>query len=39
LRVAVDASGAPLDPAGTPYVLIKGNCDLDGDPKSEVPYR
>lgn len=39
LRVEVDSSGAPLDPAGTGYVLINGGCDLDGNPKSEVPYR
>lgn len=35
LRVAVDASGAPLDPSGTPYVLRA--CDVDLDPKSEIP--
>jgi tetratricopeptide (TPR) repeat protein len=36
----VDAgTGAPLDPAGTPYVLIKEECDVDLDPKSVVPYK
>lgn len=38
LRVKVDSNGAPLDPAGTAYVLIDG-CDLEVDPKSEVPHR
>jgi tetratricopeptide (TPR) repeat protein len=33
----VDSSGSPLDPAGTAYVLVKGNCDVDLDPKSVVP--
>jgi hypothetical protein len=36
----VDAlTGAPIDPAGTPYVLVKNGCDVDLDPKSPVPYR
>jgi len=39
LRVEVDSTGAPLDPSGTAYVLISEGCDLDVDPKSEVPYR
>jgi tetratricopeptide (TPR) repeat protein len=32
-------TGAPLDPAGTPYVLVKDGCDVDVDPRSQVPYR
>ena len=32
-------SGAPLDPGGTPYVLVNGGCDVDLDPTSLVPYR
>ena len=36
LRVAVDASGAPLDPSGTPYVLRAGACEVELDPKSEI---
>lgn len=39
LRVEVNSTGAPLDPTGTAYVLISDACDLDVDPKSEVPYR
>jgi len=39
LRVQVDPTGAPLDPTGTAYVLTSEGCDLDVDPKSEVPYR
>lgn len=39
-RLRVDAgTGAPLDPAGTPYVLTRNGCDVDLDPKSAVPYR
>ena len=37
LRVPVDASGAPLDPSGMPYVLRAGACELDLNPKSEIP--
>jgi tetratricopeptide (TPR) repeat protein len=39
LRIAMDSNGAPLDPSGTGYVLIDNGCDLEVDPKSEVPYR
>lgn len=38
LGVSVDSNGAPLDPAGTPY-LLKGNCNVESDWKSEVPYK
>ena len=37
LRVRTDASGAPLDPSGAPYVLVKDECGVNLDPKSEVP--
>lgn len=37
LRIAIDASGAPLDPSGMPYVLRAGTCEVELDPKSEVP--
>ncbi|MBA2703053.1 MAG: hypothetical protein H0U60_04280 [Blastocatellia bacterium] len=37
LRLRRDASGAPLDPAGTPYVLNHAKCEGELDPKSEVP--
>ena len=36
-RIQVDSSGAPLDPAGTPYVLVPDKCDVNVDEKSEVP--
>lgn len=39
LRVPVDSSGAPLDPAGTPYLLVRDKCDVNVDEKSEVPQR
>ena len=37
LRIAVDASGAPLDPSGMPYVLRAGACEVELNPKSEIP--
>jgi tetratricopeptide (TPR) repeat protein len=39
LKIEVDASGAPLDPAGTAYVLVPDKCDVHVDEKSEVPYQ
>src|SRR5215213_104478 len=39
LRVPVNASGAPLDPTGVPYVLKSGTCEIELDPKSEIPAR
>jgi tetratricopeptide (TPR) repeat protein len=39
LRMKLDSTGAPLDPAGTAYVLVDAGCDVNVDPKSEVPYR
>jgi len=39
LRVKVDASGAPLDPSGTAYLLVMDQCVVDLDPKSEVPVK
>jgi tetratricopeptide (TPR) repeat protein len=38
-RLRTDASGTPLDPADTPYALIKGGCDVDLDQRSPVPYK
>ena len=37
LKIKVDPSGAPFDPTGFGYVLLKDKCDVDTDPKSEVP--
>jgi len=37
LRLRVDASGAPLDRSGTPYVLDNTKCEVELDPKSAVP--
>jgi tetratricopeptide (TPR) repeat protein len=37
LRIAVNPSGAPLDPSGAPYLLRAGACEVDLDPKSEIP--
>ena len=39
LRVPVDSSGAPLDPSGVPYVLRAGACEVELDPKSEIPVK
>lgn len=33
----IDHSAAPLDPAGTAYLLNTGSCNVDLDRKSEVP--
>ena len=38
LRIEV-SSGAPLDPADTPYRLVAGGCDVDLDGRSRVPYK
>lgn len=38
LRVEL-TSGAPVDPANTPYRLVGNGCDVDLDPKSAVPFR
>lgn len=39
LGLPIDSNGAPLDPAGTPYALINSTCEVDFDPKSEVPLK
>lgn len=39
LRIPMDQSGAPLDPAGVPYVLRAGTCEVEVDPKSDVPLK
>src|SRR3982751_1920066 len=39
LRVAVDANGAPIDPSGVPYRLVKDGCDVDLDSKTQAPAR
>lgn len=39
-QLRVDAiTGAPVDPAGTPYRLVQNGCDVDLDPRSAVPFR
>jgi hypothetical protein len=35
-RMAIDSTGAPVDPSGTPYVLGT-NCQVQLSPTSEVP--
>lgn len=37
LRFRLDAAGAPVDPSGVPYVLVKSGCEIDLGPGSEVP--
>ncbi|HKO97851.1 MAG TPA: hypothetical protein VJU86_12710 [Pyrinomonadaceae bacterium] len=39
LKIRVDSSGAPLDPAGTGYLLVAGKCDAEVDWKSDVPVK
>jgi tetratricopeptide (TPR) repeat protein len=34
-----DAGGSPLDPGGAPYVLRPGTCEIQLNPKSEVPVK
>lgn len=34
--IRVDASGAPLDPTGVPYVLYPDRCTIELNPKSQV---
>jgi tetratricopeptide (TPR) repeat protein len=35
-RVPVDASSAPLDPTGVPYVLRQDTCDVEPNPQSKI---
>jgi len=37
LKIRIDSSGAPFDPAGAPYVMLADKCDVETDPRSEVP--
>lgn len=37
LKIGLNSSGAPFDPSGVPYLLIKDKCDVEIDPNSEVP--
>lgn len=37
LRLPLDSMAAPLDPSGAPYVLVGLGCDIDLNPKTEVP--
>jgi tetratricopeptide (TPR) repeat protein len=37
LKMNTDSTGSPLDPGGTPYVLIVDKCDLNLDRNSKVP--
>jgi len=39
LSIPVDASGAPLDPSGVPYLLNQSACEVERNPKSEVPIK
>ena len=37
LKIPVDAAGAPFDPSGVAYVLLADKCEVETDPRSEVP--
>lgn len=37
--IPLDAGGAPLDPSGVPYVLQPGTCEVQLNPKSEIPIK
>ncbi len=39
LNMHLDSNGAPLDPGGTPYLLMVGKCELNLDRNSKVPRR
>jgi tetratricopeptide (TPR) repeat protein len=36
-RLRLDASGAPLDPADTPYALEQSSCEVNLNPRSPIP--
>ncbi len=36
-KIPLAASGAPFDPSGVAYVLLADKCDVETDPRSEVP--
>jgi hypothetical protein len=36
MRFSVDASGAPLDPSGVPYVIKQDGCDVELGEKTEI---
>jgi tetratricopeptide (TPR) repeat protein len=38
-RLQIDAVGAPVDPSGAPYRLVKNGCDVDLNENSAVPKR
>jgi tetratricopeptide (TPR) repeat protein len=37
LKIQLDAGGAPFDPSGVAYVMLANKCDVETDPRSEVP--
>lgn len=37
LKIRTDSTGAPFDPAGVAYLLLPDKCEVENDPKSEVP--
>jgi len=39
VRAPLNGSGAPLDPAGSPYVLQPGKCEVELDSRSEIPFK
>lgn len=39
VRAPLNASGEPLDPAGTPYVLQPGKCEVELSKESEIPFK
>ena len=38
-RFSLNSQGAPLDPSGSPYQLVKDGCDVELDPKSQIPQK
>jgi len=39
LSIPVDVNGSPVDPTGMPYVLNSGTCEVELNPKSEIPIK
>ena len=39
IHMPFDSSGAPVDPTGVPYVLKPGTCEVELNPKSEIPVK
>jgi tetratricopeptide (TPR) repeat protein len=39
INIPLDSSGSPVDPVGAPYILKPGACEVELNPKSEIPVK